>query len=794
MRWSIAISRLDAKEAAPLASLFLDAPTWHAALVAARKSRGEPGTLTSTSIEVDDEGRHLLDPSMRFAYFVREARADEGLVAAEPEAPDEGDRSALEPPEPASAALTQRMAAVPDAAPSSEAREVTKPSLPSPLRVSERVSAAVTIAEAPPRPVPTPPPSTRDLPPFRELSRRDEAPGGDSGIVYREIAYAVLPGTTESVAEEVLRDRLALVVRELGDDPRGKFVNLAVFDHVFEGKPKRRPVATLTYKDWKGSEPLIRFPLLEATASGRPSAPSLPGGMLQPRGAVAHVLGVGPHAPSPTTVAGLDFGAEPARATPIPALTIRGVDVEPPSIDPPTVARASAEVAEARAKVEAEEKARQDEEKARDAEERARKEAEAKAREEADAKAKAEAQAKAREEAEAKAREEAEAKAKAEAQAKAREEAEAKAREEAEAKAKAEAQAKAREEADAKAREEADAKAREEAAAKAREEAAAKAREEAEAKAREEAAAKAREEAEAKAKADAQAKAREEAEAKARAEAEAKAAADAASDDVDVDLDIPVELPAEEPKVAAPRLEIVAEAAAKEPVKQAAAADKPAQKAVKQAAEAPSKKNSVPPPSNRRGGDEAAPASRRRIRLSGEDLLAELFEAFSFLSHMPDCLEGAELLLQVAEEKLPCEAMFVSLFDLNRREFLLVRHYGGSKAALLQRTPEAERLARAAMRRQSAVVIAEASKDDRVDLARYATLGVVPKSLVAAPVAMGGRYLGLLELVNPIDGRPFTEGDGNAISYMAEQYAELLAMRGVIIHPDVVRESAEARR
>jgi len=244
---------------------------------------------------------------------------------------------------------------------------------------------------------------------------------------------------------------------------------------------------------------------------------------------------------------------------------------------------------------------------------------------------------------------------------------------------------------------------------------------------------------------------------------------------------------------------------AAEPVKQAAPASvKPAAEPVKQAAAkqgAPAsgkptsaKKASIPPSSDRRGGDDAGPASRRRIRLSGEDLLAELFEAFSFLSHMPDCLEGAELLLQVADEKLPCEAMFVSLFDINRRDFIVVRHRGGGKNALLFRTPEAERLTRTAMRRKSAVVVADASRDDRVDGARYANLGVTPKSLVAAPVAVGGRYLGLIELVNPIDGRPFTEEDGHAISYMAEQYAELVSTRGLIIHPDVVRDSVEARR
>ena len=40
----------------------------------------------------------------------------------------------------------------------------------------------------------------------------------------------------------------------------GKLINLAVFDHVFHGRPQRRPLVTLTWKDWKADPPEIRFP------------------------------------------------------------------------------------------------------------------------------------------------------------------------------------------------------------------------------------------------------------------------------------------------------------------------------------------------------------------------------------------------------------------------------------------------------------------------------------------------------------------------------------------------------
>ncbi len=47
-----------------------------------------------------------------------------------------------------------------------------------------------------------------------------------------------------------------------------------------------------------------------------------------------------------------------------------------------------------------------------------------------------------------------------------------------------------------------------------------------------------------------------------------------------------------------------------------------------------------------------------------------------------------------------------------------------------------------------------------------------------APVMLAGRFLGAIELLNPIDGEPFTESDGNAVTYIAEQFAEFVAARG----------------
>jgi GAF domain-containing protein len=94
------------------------------------------------------------------------------------------------------------------------------------------------------------------------------------------------------------------------------------------------------------------------------------------------------------------------------------------------------------------------------------------------------------------------------------------------------------------------------------------------------------------------------------------------------------------------------------------------------------------------------------------------------------------------------------------------------------------------MRRRRAFVLADATTSEVAQsMPRYAALGGV-KSLIVAPVALGGRFLGAIELLNPVDEVPFTDDDGHALSYIAEQLAAFVGQRGILLERD--REEAAA--
>jgi hypothetical protein len=180
------------------------------------------------------------------------------------------------------------------------------------------------------------------------------------------------------------------------------------------------------------------------------------------------------------------------------------------------------------------------------------------------------------------------------------------------------------------------------------------------------------------------------------------------------------------------------------------------------------------------GNVSAAP----RGRLRSEDLIADLFEAMHDLHFVRDAIEGGDFCLALAMEKLPSQFGIVHLYDIDKREFLVtsVRGAGASKL-LMRRHPENDAVLLAAMRNRNALVIADATQSDAATLERYALLGGA-RSLIVAPVLQHGRFLGAIEILNPLDGQPFTEPEGNSLSYIAEQFAEYISSHGIVTDPE----------
>lgn len=187
---------------------------------------------------------------------------------------------------------------------------------------------------------------------------------------------------------------------------------------------------------------------------------------------------------------------------------------------------------------------------------------------------------------------------------------------------------------------------------------------------------------------------------------------------------------------------------------------------------------------------EIKPASR----ISGDELIGTLFEAMHDLHFLGDALEGAAYCLTLLLEHMPLKAAYVLFHDVNRRSFMIARAAGASNApsaCVGHHVEGTDALAKKAVALRRPRVLASADVAAIQEITRIDLVGPV-EHVIQVPVVVAGRLLAVFELIDPLDGQPFSETDSNAVGYLAEQYAEFLSARGLILDEKRIRASARA--
>jgi hypothetical protein len=302
MRWYVEVSTIG-DSAAP-GRICVEAAQWQAALETARRLLNEQSPLSKFSIEVLDEGYRAVNPALRARYVIKRAPPNAMLTdetnfrpSSLPPAsvPPSGQELGASPP----ASLTVPTDAVPKAPQPRAEPAYTPEARVVPTQAS--VDVVPPPSESPEPPSPSEPPSPPSEPPLSPrpasvvpepsllLRRHIEDATAETPMLYCEAVYVVAPGLSRAAVERVLLKRFREICAELEAHSVHKYVQLAVFDHEFETRPLRAPLATLAWKDWRGV-PAVGFPAFgEAapppSASMPPRAPRWGGPPSQPPGA-----------------------------------------------------------------------------------------------------------------------------------------------------------------------------------------------------------------------------------------------------------------------------------------------------------------------------------------------------------------------------------------------------------------------------------------------------------------------------------------------------------------------------
>lgn len=161
------------------------------------------------------------------------------------------------------------------------------------------------------------------------LFERDQDPGPTNPLTYRERVLCVAEGTSVIEAEAVARQSMTTLKRALATRPRGRYVNVAVFDHAFSHRPSRPPLVVLRWKDWRGDLPEMQI---------KPALPPPPAPTPAPAAAPA-INGSATAGPSTVDIAP---AVEPQPEAPKPVETPAPVVAEPAAAVAPVVASPTA--------------------------------------------------------------------------------------------------------------------------------------------------------------------------------------------------------------------------------------------------------------------------------------------------------------------------------------------------------------------------------------------------------------------------------------------------------------------
>jgi hypothetical protein len=153
----------------------------------------------------------------------------------------------------------------------------------------------------------------------------------------------------------------------------------------------------------------------------------------------------------------------------------------------------------------------------------------------------------------------------------------------------------------------------------------------------------------------------------------------------------------------------------------------------------------------------------------------ELFEVMHELSQREDALSGARFCLDVALASVPSLAALVHVRDPKSLE-LVVGHAQGPRAEnlLRTRTLPIDPLAIRASRAGKPVVATYGAEPDAEKTACPRHAFFDPWSVVVVPVMHAGQLLGLIEMIDPIDGNPRDEQAQSSLAYIAECLAKFL--------------------
>ncbi|MEM1033450.1 MAG: hypothetical protein AAGN82_24155, partial [Myxococcota bacterium] len=322
MRWFVEIAP-GGEGSSPVTKYCLDAPHWQPALQEARRLDDEDDALSGLAVTFLDEGCRAIDAASRKTYTVVRAPDEAPIdtsgvsVAARTDDPS-ASRKASGAPRPSKrrgkakrkkgrsrASIRSQETLIQGSAGTLEAAAGKKGNRPprtktqigigalgaeeieAATRAGQRVEAARAAEDDGPRRRSASPagpsagttPAAADLPPFEIVHERVLAPTEERPFGYAETSLAVVLPVPLAALDALARQALRKARTRIGDDVTSRGVEVAIYDHTFDERPRRPPLVLGSRFDWRDeTAQVVFFPYAEGSASSVDEATRALGG------------------------------------------------------------------------------------------------------------------------------------------------------------------------------------------------------------------------------------------------------------------------------------------------------------------------------------------------------------------------------------------------------------------------------------------------------------------------------------------------------------------------------------
>jgi hypothetical protein len=182
-----------------------------------------------------------------------------------------------------------------------------------------------------------------------------------------------------------------------------------------------------------------------------------------------------------------------------------------------------------------------------------------------------------------------------------------------------------------------------------------------------------------------------------------------------------------------------------------------------------------------------APIGRQRSspafnqdKQTAEEVLAEVFMRITELNEKKDFADAMQFVLELAMEKVPCEAGSVLQADLSSGDLTFITATGPKSKELLKSKvviPAGTGIAGFCAFEGVSVAVSDVQKDPRFYAAIGEKIDYETKSMLCAPMMTHGRSFGCLQLINRKGGPQFAEHEVGVLAYLAHQAALYLNTR-----------------